>query len=136
MRYLIALMLVVIGTGCETGKSGAEISALGESLVSEQSTPVVAEDVPATPAIDYGPRVASTYANAVNACQAESRSLCTRSQLLTASQTGDVAYSYGVLATYWMQQEPTPMRNVMQILNGDFSYIQDSSGSRKFYCCR
>lgn len=133
-KFALVVIALALNTGCETGKSGAEISDLGESLVSG-SQPVAADVPAAGPAIDYNPRTATTYAAAVSACQTESRALCSRDQLLTANQTGDLEFTYGVLASYWMVQEPTPTRNTMQILNGVFSYIQDNSGSKKFYCC-
>jgi hypothetical protein len=141
MRSLIALLFLVLGlTACESGKSGAEISALGESLVSSANSGAY---VPTSLAIDINPRTALNYANAVNACVAESRTLCSIDQYNAGMQKGLVAYSFGHPGNYWMV--PTnaapgaggSMRNEFQVTTTiGVTYLQVATTSPlAFYCC-
>lgn len=136
-KFAIVATLIVLGTtACETGKSGAEISALGESLVSETPATV---DTPATgPAIDYNPRAALTYAAAVSACQADGRALCSKDQFLAAYAKGDIAHSCTSPINLWLAQAYNPSRNVVTQGCGasdGLLYSQTDVGTKKFYCC-
>lgn len=136
-----ALILATL-TGCEA-KSGAEISALGESLVSNE--PAVESDAPAAPAqalIDYTPRAASTYAQAVNTCNTAGRQLCTIDQLADADRAGKVKYNPSLPAVpfyYWMQTVYISgignANTHMQTGTHAPWYSIGTAATQQFYCC-
>lgn len=139
-KFALVIIALLANTGCETDMSGAEISALGESLVSE-SQPVVDDSVPANnPPIDYSARADKNYNNAVSTCQAENRLLCTKAQLASADLKGKLDYHSGYLRSYWMQTEFIQgvgnANNAIYSSTYDASYrATDTSFLRPFYCC-
>lgn len=141
MRYLIAILALAITTGCETEKSGAEISALGEKLVSTADTTEEITDGtnPNLPFIDTSSHAANFYSNAVSTCQSEGRKLCTKAQMDRAFQETRVVYSYGNPQRYWTQEyiiNLNTRRNVFVATTAGSSYeFADESYTRKFYCC-
>jgi hypothetical protein len=141
MRYLIFVLILMGTTACKTNKSGAEISALGESAMSTNTNmPVSPPEVPAEPAIDYNPRAADTYANAVAACQNVARQLCTLDQMNAAYSKGEVYYAFGHLGDYWMLQvfvSGQGNRNNFKASSttGVTFALVDPTMTREFYCC-
>jgi hypothetical protein len=138
-----AALLLLPLTACESSKSGAEISALGESLTSTAATDTTTT-VATGPAIDYNPHTAANYANAVNTCQTESRSLCTLEKYQDAYSKGLVAWTVANPGYYWMVQTTQAPganganRNVAQYAAGALpvSYINITATLlRSFYCC-
>lgn len=138
MKHLIVLIALLLTTACETGKSGAEISALGESLVSTSDDSSTAIG----PAIDYNKRSAANYANAVSTCQAESRSLCTLDQYTTAFTAGTIDYTVAAPGNYWMVSTTAApgagggARNEFQATTLGANYLQIvTTLTRNYYCC-
>lgn len=138
MKHAItALLITLFTTACETHKSGAEISALGESLMS--TAPATSDAVPANqPAIDYHARAALNFADATAACRVEARNLCTKDQLMAAYQTGKVGNPPLTTVRYWMVKTTvSPSRNLMVIGPGyppSFN-LEDIELTHNFYCC-
>jgi hypothetical protein len=151
MRYALLILLFSL-TACDSGKSGAEISAIGEGLTSDSSSPLTA----ASPApltcshqnlqplgggngcIDPAPRSVKTYAQADAACVAASMSLCTHDFYLAA-------YQHGLLTLpNFLWEQPYAgtnflIDNTLYVTTGNGSANSDqqqpAANNQKFYCC-
>jgi hypothetical protein len=137
MRNLIVILaLVILTTACKTNKSGAEISALGESLMSTSATS--GDTHAAGPAIDTSKRGALTYAAAQTACTDAGRNLCTIDQYTTAYNAGHIDYTFATPGNYWVvtQLINSVFANEFQATTGGINYLVITPTlTRNFYCC-
>ncbi len=122
-------------TACESGKSGAEISALGESLVSTSSQSTASDAVGDTTAIDHNAHAAATYTQAVQSCENVSRHLCTKPQYIAGYNNAGIAFTLATPVLYWMPSNSGSGNIFQATADGYFFMSQDSGYLRKFYCC-
>lgn len=141
MKHLLTIaVLILVATGCETGKSGAEISALGEAAMSTNQTSVADDSVPANnPIIDYHPRAAKTYSQAQLSCVADHRRLCAVSDYNTAYGVGALEFDLAHPKLFWMVQVTQGTHYNLYHATADFiDYYVDNSPTDNYtyYCCK
>ncbi len=141
MKHAILVMSMVLSlTACDSPQSGAEISSVSDSVISDQAAPSAGEpaDTATQPAIDAAPSTAATYAEAVSSCDSAGRQLCTVDQYEHAYALTDLEFTWGQPGNYWMQLTNlgSGNRNLFQASNIGMAYMfVTTDNARKFYCC-